>query len=224
MNQQKQCGAIMVEAALYFPITIAVVMAVIYLGLFKMQESYFFFQVERTAAQLAKEIAYPGYEGFTDKEPLSDGKVDFSWEEPSDEQVQSYYEAYNGSLTKIYRLGAGSNTKERLAKYQESLCKYSTLLSVGTAKASIRVENKFMSQSVFAELRYELPTPGILRYLGMKDTISLYAAAYQPVLNTTDFVRNVDLAWDLGKFFLDKLGIDTDKFVENFNKVKEIIF
>ena len=91
----------MVEAALYFPITIAVVMAVIYLGLFKMQESYFFFQVERTAAQLAKEIAYPGYEGFTDKEPLSDGKVDFSWEEPSDEQVQSYYEAYNGSLTKI---------------------------------------------------------------------------------------------------------------------------
>ena len=48
--------------------------------------------------------------------------------------------------------------------------------------------------------------------------------AYQPVLNTTDFVRNVDLAWDLGKFFLDKLGIDTDKFVENFNKVKEIIF
>ena len=91
-------------------------MAVIYLGLFKMQESYFFFQVERTAAQLAKEIAYPGYEGFTDKEPLSDGKVDFSWEEPSDEQVQSYYEAYNGSLTKIYRLGAGSNTKERLAK------------------------------------------------------------------------------------------------------------
>ena len=56
----------MVEAALYFPITIAVVMAVIYLGLFKMQESYFFFQVERAAAQLAKEIAYPGYEGFTD--------------------------------------------------------------------------------------------------------------------------------------------------------------
>ena len=34
----------MVEAALYFPITIAVVMAVIYLGLFKMQESYSFFR------------------------------------------------------------------------------------------------------------------------------------------------------------------------------------
>lgn len=67
----------MVEAALYFPITIAVVMAVIYLGLFKMQESYFFFQVERAAAQLAKEIAYPGYEGFTDKESPFRGESRF---------------------------------------------------------------------------------------------------------------------------------------------------
>lgn len=50
----------MVEAALYFPITIAVVMAVIYLGLFKMQESYFFFQVERAAAQLAKRNCISG--------------------------------------------------------------------------------------------------------------------------------------------------------------------
>lgn len=223
-DSKEQCGAIMVEAALYFPITIAVVMAIIYLGLFKMQESYFFFQVERAATQLAKEIAYPGYEGFSETEPLSDTKVDFSWEQPSDEQVQSYYEAYNGSMTKIYRIGAGQNTKERLVKYQKSLCKYSTLFSIGTAKASIRVENRFMSQSVLAELKYELPTPGILKYLGLSDKINLYAAAYQPVINTTDFVRNVDLAWDLGKFLLDKLGIKTDKFVENFNKVKEIIF
>ena len=45
-DNNSQRGAIMVEAAIYFPITIAVVMAVIYFGLFKMQESYFFFQVE----------------------------------------------------------------------------------------------------------------------------------------------------------------------------------
>lgn len=224
MISDRERGAIMVEAALYFPITIAVVMAVIYLGLFKMQESYFFFQVERAAVQLAKEIAYPGYESFGDTEPLSNNRVDFSWEEPSAEQVQAYYDAYNGSLTKIYRIGAGSHTQKRLKTYQEALCKYSTLLSGGTAKASIRVENRFLSQSVFAELRYELPTPGILRYLGLKDTITMYAAAYQPVLNTTDFVRNVDLAWDLGEFLLDKLGIDTDKFVKTFNKVKEMIF
>lgn len=61
-DNNTQRGAIMVEAAIYFPITIAVVMAVIYFGLFKMQESYFFFQVERAAMELARETAYPGYD------------------------------------------------------------------------------------------------------------------------------------------------------------------
>ena len=64
INFKREDGAIMVEAALYFPITIAIVMAVIYLGLFKMQESFFFFQVERAASQLAREIANPGYDSF----------------------------------------------------------------------------------------------------------------------------------------------------------------
>lgn len=216
----------MVEAALYFPITIAVVMAVIYLGLFKMQESYFFFQVERAASQLAKEIAYPGYEEFQDKEPLSDPSIDFSWTEPSSDQVSAYYGAYNGTLSKIYRIGTGNGTARRLQQYQESLCKYSTLFSLGTARAYIKVDSQFMSKSVFAELRYEIPTPGILQYIGVRDSLTLYSAAYQPVLNTTDFVRNVDLAWDLTKFLLNKLGLQdkADKFVECFNKVKECLF
>lgn len=226
MERQDQQGAIVVEAALYFPITIAVVMAVIYLGLFKMQESYFFFQVERAASQLAKEIAYPGYEEFQDKEPLSDSSIDFSWEEPSGEQVEAYYDAYNGTLSKIYRIGLKDNTAQRLKQYQDALCKYSTLFSMGTAKAYIRVDSHFISSSVFAELRYEIPTPGILRYIGVKDTLTLYSAAYQPVMNTTDFVRNVDLAWDLTNFLLDKFGMKdkADKFAESFNKVKECLF
>ena len=46
-NNNSETGAIMVEAAIYFPITIGIVMVVLYFGLFKLQESYFFFQVER---------------------------------------------------------------------------------------------------------------------------------------------------------------------------------
>lgn len=66
-NHNSETGAIMVEAAIYFPITIGIVMVVLYFGLFKLQESYFFFQVERTATELAREVAYPGYESFTDE-------------------------------------------------------------------------------------------------------------------------------------------------------------
>lgn len=220
-------GAITVEAAIYFPITIAVVMVVLYLGLFKMQESYFFFQVERAAGQIAKEIAYPGYESFQDGELLGDSQVDFSWENGlSEEQVSAYYEAYQGSLTKIYRLGLQNDTQKRLKEYQEALAHNSALFSLGTTEAYMKIENNFLSKAVYAEIRYEIPTPGILRYIGVKDKICLFAGVYQPVVNVTDFVRNVDLAFDMGDFFLEKLGFgdNVDAFVDNFNKVKEIIF
>ena len=69
-NNNSENGAIMVEAAIYFPITIGIVMVVLYFGLFKLQESYFFFQVERAATELAREVSYPGYDSFTDENPL----------------------------------------------------------------------------------------------------------------------------------------------------------
>ena len=45
-------------------------------------------------------------------------------------------------------------------------------------------------------------------------------------MNTSDFVRNVDLAWDLGNFLMEKLGLGekTSAFIDSFNKVKEILF
>ena len=93
-DNNTQRGAIMVEAAIYFPITIAVVMAVIYFGLFKMQESYFFFQVERAAMELARETAYPGYDKFTPDKPMENTRVDFDWEDgPTESQVKNYYKA-----------------------------------------------------------------------------------------------------------------------------------
>ena len=90
----------------------------------------------------------------------------------------------------------------------------------------MQIDNKILSKSVYAQVSYRIPTPGILRYLGVKDSLTLYAGAYQPVMNSTDFVRNIDLAWDMGNFLLEKLGLDgeADEFIKKFNKVKEIIF
>lgn len=226
LNEKNQRGAIMVEAALYFPITIAVVMVVIYLGLFKMQESYFFFQTERAASELAREIAYPGYEKFHDESPLENNRVDFSWEgAPGADMIRGYYNAYNGSLSKIYRWGLDSRAAERAGAYQKALKANSALFSLGSTEAYVKINNGFLSKSIMAEIRYEIPTPGIIRYLGVQDRITIYAAAYQPVMNTTDFVRNVDLAWDMGEFLLEKLGLSgkAAEFAEKFNQIKELI-
>ena len=45
-------------------------------------------------------------------------------------------------------------------------------------------------------------------------------------MNTTDFVRNIDLAWDMGSFLLEKLGMEgqAEKFSQAFDKVMDILF
>lgn len=217
----------MVEAAIYFPVTIAVVMAVIYFGLFKLQESYFFYQVERAASELSREIAYPGYESFTEDEPMKNSQVDFAWEDgPTENQVKSYYTSYKGTASKIYRWGLDSEAKNRAAAYQKALEKNSALFSLGRTEAFVSVDNSLLTKSVKVQVRYVLPTPGILRYLGVKKELSIGGAAYQPVLNTTDFVRNTDLAFDMANFLLKKLGLEEqkEKFLEAFDKIKTLIF
>ena len=226
-NNNSETGAIMVEAAIYFPITIGIVMVVLYFGLFKLQESYFFFQVERAATELAREASYPGYDSFTDENPLKNSKVDFDWENgPSESQTKSYYAAYKDSASKIYRWGVDSKLARRAADYQQALQKNSALFSMGRTEAYVKVNSSFLSKSVQAELRYVVSTPGILKYLGLRDSLTIYTAAYKPAINSTDFVRNVDLAWDMGNFFLKKLGLDgkAQKLGETFDKVKNFLF
>jgi hypothetical protein len=219
-------GAVVVEAALYFPITIAIVMVILYLGLYKIQESYFFFEVERAASLLAREAAYPGYDSFTGDDPLNGTAIDFDLSAGvGADQISSYYAAYNGSLSKIYRWGLNSATQQRVSKYQEALCKKAALFSLGTTEAHVQVNNGFLSSSVQAEISYVIPLPGIIQFLGAGDKITIYAAAYQPVINSTDLVRNVDLAVDMGNFLLKKLGLDgkVQEFVNKFNRVKELL-
>jgi hypothetical protein len=110
-------------------------------------------------------------------------------------------------------------------KYQEALCKKAALFSLGTTEAHVQVNNGFLSSSVQAEISYVIPLPGIIQFLGAGDKITIYAAAYQPVINSTDLVRNVDLAVDMGNFLLKKLGLDgkVQEFVNKFNRVKELL-
>ena len=155
----------MVEAAIYFPITIGIVMVVLYFGLFKLQESYFFFQVERAATELAREASYPGYDSFTDENPLKNSKVDFDWENgPSESQTKSYYAAYKGSASKIYRWGVDSKLARRAADYQQALQKNSALFSIyfnGRAKTEIADGQRYKDQ--FAVTRTEDKAMYILR-------------------------------------------------------------
>lgn len=64
MKIKDEKGVAMVEATIYMPIVLCVVMSLIYLALFNMQEYMMLYEAQRVAAVAAREDAYIGYDTF----------------------------------------------------------------------------------------------------------------------------------------------------------------
>ena len=74
-------GVVMVEAAIYFPIVICVVVTMLYYGLFILQEAAMNYEVHRMTAYASKDASNPGYGVF----PIASGyEVEFDGDMPDD--------------------------------------------------------------------------------------------------------------------------------------------
>lgn len=213
----KQRGAmVMVEASIYFPITIMMVMALLYYGLFKLQQQAMVHEVQRVAFQSARETVYPSYEVFGTE---ITNVVDFDWDatEPSSAQVSSYYKNYNNSFKKLYREFCGfgswmseSEVNSNLKRLTDSI----TLFTVGNMSTEATVKRGIITNRVETRISYGFPTPGALRYFGIGDTMKLTEGACYVTLNPTDFARDVDLAADAISAIAERLGMS-----DGLNKV-----
>lgn len=231
MKPNSEHGAVMVEAAIYFPLVICTVMAMIYLGLFQMQESALSYVMERIALEAAREEAYPGYTVFGMNEGRS---VDFSWSgtAPSKSTVESYYAARHETPGALYRevgqiaqLFTGSGQSEsyyqnRYAHAAEAV----TLIAAGTiGTPEVSIEKGLLSSTVTVTITHHIPVPGVIRYLGIEESaFQIESKTTKNIVNPGEFVRNVDLAVDLTEYLLEKLGLSES--VGGFiSKTKEIM-
>ena len=108
MKIKDEKGVAMVEATIYMPIVLCVVMSLIYLALFNMQEYMMLYEAQRVAAVAAREDAYIGYDTFG---MGSDNEIEFKngADLTSAGKVNAYMEAHNESMSALYR-GAGKCT------------------------------------------------------------------------------------------------------------------
>lgn len=230
MNKQplnSQSGMIMVEAAIYFPLVICTVMALIYFALFKYQESTMLFQVNRIAMNCARQAAYPGYDSFAYSQ---NSQIDFDWDEdvPSEESVQQYYSSYFEDLGVLYRelTGHTSVSEESYTSQLQTYLNQTSLFAFGAfAEPEVSVEGGLLRTTVQVEVTYRVVAPGVLRYLGVNDDIGVHSRAYAYAVNPTEFIRNTDLAVDLTNFLLEKLGMKgkVDDFMEKACKIRDQI-
>lgn len=224
---KKNKGAIMVEAAIYIPVVMMIVVALIELALFNMQEYMMMYEAQRVSAVVSRDVAYVGYGQF---DMGKNNQIDFV-SFPSGTQVESYYSAYHERISTLYReisgiISAASEGKTDasgfVSKFADAAAS-SSLIAIGTVSSpTIKVSDNLLGTGVTVTFTHEIPVPGVLRYLGYDGTTDLRVAAYTYSVNPSEFARNVDLATDMLDFVFEKLGL-SGSFNELKSKTSDIL-
>ena len=230
--REKEKGSIMVEATIYMPLVICTALALIYLALFNMQEHLMMYEAQRVAAITAREIAYSGYEKFGMGD---DNEIEFSWGEgnyPQESEITQYYVGHHSSIKELYREVSGflsitfGNPASRYQTRFADAAREAALVSIGDiSNPEIKIDKSLLGTYVTVTFKHSLPTPGVLRYLGIDDELEMRSVAYTYSGNPAAFVRNVDLAVDLTSYVLEKFGVkdDVDAFMAKTQNVLDKI-
>lgn len=148
----------MVEAVIVFPIVLLTVFALIYLGLFKLQEMAMLYQVQRVAHQGAHVLASPGYHELGD---YSGKQIDFLTDP---EDVDRYYKAYHENIPVLYREFSGYRAWTGTGELQGFMDRVagSTLILAGGSYAdnTVTIRRGLFSTKIKAEVTFQFPTPG----------------------------------------------------------------
>lgn len=215
---KKENGAIMVEAAFVFPLVMLTVMALIYLGLFKLQESAILYQVQKVTRQTDYMVSSPGYSKLGTLDAKS---FDFN-ADPSAAQVKNYYLAYHDGVSKLYReiFGCTWVDSSAASSYAQSVMQ-SMYFFMGFDKMESKVEIKrnFLSNTITTKTYMEYPVPAVIKVLGLDGKVLLYQGASVTAMSSTDFVRDVDMAWDGIQALAKHFNVDLDKYVGKFKEI-----
>ena len=228
-KQPNENGSIMVEAAIIFPMVLLAVMAMLYFGLFKLQETAMLYQVQRVASEGSLMASSPGYASMAGNGTMLDGK-NIDWDAfPEEDEITGYYKAYHSGFRVLYReiFGYTWIGSEDVESFGEKVLNTVSVLAAGRLfQTRVEIQPDFWGTSVVAEVKYEVRTPGVLRFFNIPDTISIKQGAYRRAANPAGFMRNTDLAADALIFVSKKLGLEEQlgKITESLGKIWDILF
>ena len=219
MRSENNRGTLMIEAALIYPLFIFTIIAMLVLGLLKLEQSLVQFGTTKIASQAAREAAYPGYEEYL--APASSGIDIDVMSFPNASGVDRYYKErklYAGFFRSKDEVGNGFENK-----LNELLQKY-TMVSGLTADSDIEITG-IITPTVKANTKYGIKLPkGLAKALslvGVPEEFTLKESGYAFSSNATEFVRDIDLGADLIDFLLERFNLKerVDVYV---NKLKTL--
>ncbi len=223
-KRSSESGVILIEATIYFPIVIFLVIALIYMGMVKYQESVLTFQVQKLAVMGGRQVAYPGYEEFLSDGSLASGAVDFKEDSSFGSSMEAYYEAHSHHLYNEWRFDYGNEQAELKRTLEDMLSQRSFLTGIST-EANVEIGNYVIGKSISVTASYGVESPKFLEIIGVPLNLKMTTYVTQSAANPTELVRDIDLAGDLINFLLERFGVKgrVDDFLKKVEDIKNKI-
>lgn len=183
----KEHGALIIESAFVYPIMFFVLMFLLYMGNMYYLKAKINSVVSQEAITYAARFADPNQEQFDKTIPTSNqGDTQVT------KELYRYLDVFN-----LSDYGTASDVqKNELAKEIEDTGFYAGMTPANITVETHKVHNYVVYQTYEVTVNYQLKFP--IRFIFSKDVVLLNMTAHEetPVIDTSEFIRNVDMAVD----------------------------
>ena len=183
----KEHGALIIESAFVYPIMFFVLMFLLYMGNMYYLKAKINSVVSQEAITYAARFADPNQEQFDKTIPTSNqGDTQVT------KELYRYLDVFN-----ISDYGTASDVqKSELIKEIEDTGFYAGMTPANITVETHKVHNYVVYQTYEVTVNYQLKFP--IRFIFSKDVVLLNMTAHEetPVIDTSEFIRNVDMAVD----------------------------
>ena len=203
--------ALVVEAVILFPIIIMIFLAFVLLAMYLPQ---------RALLQEATQVAATAI--ATDR---SDTWVEIDPATGATSPRSSENRPYNVYVTTFRSLFFNrANVEGRAEVIVRNIASRGILRAPGQINVEANVTNFIIYQELTITAKQEIPMPINLSFIGFPTHLPIEAQATAVVLDGAEFVRNVDLAVDFGKWLDDRLGGTLSEAMGHVGNIASTIF
>ncbi len=184
------------EYTIVFPLVLLVIFALFYAGFILHQRSVLDGAVNRGTVYAAKLLSDPQYSAIVSSAGADGDALDcetdsYTFHSEFDIQPYRYVLNYNGESAK-----SPVETKVKNIVQANSFWGGTSNLEI-----DYNYKNYVLYQEITLSARQEFPLPGIFKLVGLEDHITVSAVSVQAVTDPDEFIRNVDLTFDVIKMF-----------------------